>query len=145
MHPLPPWMLAPTALGPPGVAGGGVPPAGPGGVGCAARPGWPGLLAGAGVLAGGALIAGVGGVVVSGAALIGRYLLRRRQHVFNRLTLALTPAGLLRAGPPPARYPGRSGDGYIGASAWVQRPALIAVAAVAVSALETDTAAKPST
>ena len=110
-----------------------------------ARPWSPGLLAGAGVLAAGALISGVGGVVVFGAALIGRYLVRRRQHVFNRLTLALAPAGLILAGALLARYPWRSIDGYIGASAWVQLPALIAVAAVAVSALETDTAAKPST
>jgi arabinofuranan 3-O-arabinosyltransferase len=52
---------------------------------------------------------------------------------------------LILAGALLARYPWRSVDGYIGASAWVQLPALIAVAAVAVSALETDTAAKPST
>jgi len=110
-----------------------------------AQPWSPGLLAGAGLLAAGALIAGVGGVVVFGAALIGRYLVRRRQQVFNRLTLALAPAGLILAGALLARYPWRSVDGYIGASAWVQLPALIAVAAVAVSALETDTAAKPST
>ena len=109
------------------------------------RPWSPGLLAGAGVLAVGALIAGVGGAVVFGTALIGRYLLRHRQHVFDRLTLALAPAGLILAGALLARYPWRSVDGYIGASAWVQLPALIAVAAVAVSALETDTAAKPST
>ena len=109
------------------------------------RPWSPGLLAGASVLAGGALIAGVGGAVVFGTALIGRCLLRHRQHVFDRLTLALAPAGLILAGALLARYPWRSVDGYIGASAWVQLPALIAVAAVAVSALETDTAAKPST
>jgi arabinofuranan 3-O-arabinosyltransferase len=87
----------------------------------------------------------VGGAVVFGAALLGTRLLRRRQGVLDRLTLAVAPAGLILAGALIARYPWRSVDGYIGYSAWVQLPALIAVAALAVSALENDTAAKPST
>ena len=110
-----------------------------------ARPWSPGVLAGVGLLAAGALIAGVGGVVLFGIALIGSYLLRHRQPGFDRLALAVAPAGLILAGSLLARYPWRSVDGYIGGSAWVQLPALIAVAAVAVSALERGPGANPAT
>ena len=122
-----------------------VPPRRPEAAEPAAAPWSPGALAGVGLMAAGAAIAGVGGAVVFGAALLGARLLRRRQGVLDRLTLAVAPAGLILAGALIARYPWRSVDGYIGYSAWVQLPALIAVAALAVSALENDTAAKPST
>ena len=122
-----------------------VPPRRPEAAEPAAAPWSPGALAGVGLMAVGAAIAGVGGAVVFGAALLGTRLLRRRQGVLDRLTLAVAPAGLILAGALIARYPWRSVDGYIGYSAWVQLPALIAVAALAVSALENDTAAKPST
>jgi arabinofuranan 3-O-arabinosyltransferase len=122
-----------------------VPPRRPEAAEPAAAPWSPGALAGVGLMAAGAAIAGVGGAVVFGAALLGTRLLRRRQGVLDRLTLAVAPAGLILAGALIARYPWRSVDGYIGYSAWVQLPALIAVAALAVSALENDTAAKPST
>jgi arabinofuranan 3-O-arabinosyltransferase len=122
-----------------------VPPRRPEAAGPAAAPWAPGALAGLGVIAVGAAIAGVGGVAVVGAALLGSRLLRHRRRLFDRLTLAAAPAGLILAGALLARYPWRSVDGYIGDSAWVQLPALVAVAALAVSALENDTAAKPST
>ena len=122
-----------------------VPPRRPEAAEPTAAPWSPGALAGVGLMAAGAAIAGVGGAVVFGAALLGTRLLRRRQGVLDRLTLAVAPAGLILAGALIARYPWRSVDGYIGYSAWVQLPALIAVAALAVSALENDTAAKPST
>ncbi len=122
-----------------------VPPRRPEAAEPAAAPWSPGALAGVGLMAAGAAIAGVGGAVVFGAALLGTRLLRRRQGVLDRLTLAVAPAGLILAGALIARCPWRSVDGYIGYSAWVQLPALIAVAALAVSALENDTAAKPST
>ena len=122
-----------------------VPPRRPEAAEPAAAPWSPGALAGVGLMAAGAAIAGVGGAVVFSAALLGTRLLRRRQGVLDRLTLAVAPAGLILAGALIARYPWRSVDGYIGYSAWVQLPALIAVAALAVSALENDTAAKPST
>jgi arabinofuranan 3-O-arabinosyltransferase len=122
-----------------------VPPRRPEAAGPAAAPWAPGALAGLGVIAAGAAIAGVGGVAVFGAALLGARLLRHRRRLFDRLTLVVAPAGLILAGALLARYPWRSVDGYIGHSAWVQLPALVAVAALAVSALENDTAAKPST
>jgi arabinofuranan 3-O-arabinosyltransferase len=88
-----------------------------------------------GLVAAGAVIAGVGGIAVFSAALITAYLLRRRRHLLDRLTLAVAPAGLILAGALLARYPWRSVDGYIGHSAWVQLPALVAVAALAASVL----------
>jgi len=114
------------------------------------RPWSPVVTAAIGLVAAGAVIAGVGGIAVFGAALIAAHLLRHRQHLLDRLTLAVAPAGLILAGALLARYPWRSVDGYIGHSAWVQLPALVAVAALAASVLaasvlpEKDHTATPS-
>lgn len=122
------------------------------------RPWNPGPLAVAGLLAAGALIGGAGGLAVFAVALAGGYLLRHRQPLADRLTLATTATGLILAGALLSRYPWRSVDGYIGQSAWVQLPALIALGALAASLLpaappvepavsgddETDTAASTS-
>jgi len=113
----------------------------------------PGAAATIGLLAAAAVIAGVGGIAVFGTALIVTHLLRHRQSMLDRLTLAVAPIGLILAGALLSRYPWRSVDGYIGHSAWVQLLAFIGLAAVAVSALpttsqrpatETDIAAEPS-
>ena len=83
---------------------------------------------------------------------------RQWQPLADRLTLATTATGLILAGALLSRYPWRSVDGYIGQSAWVQLPALIALGALAASLLpaappvepavsgddETDTAASTS-
>ena len=122
------------------------------------RPWNPGPLSVAGLLAAGALIGGAGGLAVFAVALAGGYLLRRRQPLVDRLTLATTATGLILAGALLSRYPWRSVDGYIGQSPWVQLPALIALGALAASLLpapppdsppvtagdETDTAASTS-
>ena len=99
------------------------------------RPWNPGPLGLAGLLAAGTLIGGAGGLAVFGAALAGGYLLRRRQPLFDRLTLTTAAAGLILAGALLSRYPWRSVDGYIGQSPWVQLPALIAMGALAASLL----------
>jgi len=110
-----------------------------------ARPWSPVVTATIGLVAAGAVIAGVGGIAVFGAALIAAHLLRHRRDLLDRLTLAVAPAGLILAGALLARYPWRSVDGYIGHSAWVQLPALVAVAALAASVLpEKDHTATPS-
>ena len=95
-------------------------------------PGWAGV---AGLLAVGAVIAGVGGLAVFGGALALGYLIRRRRRTTDRLTLIAVPAGLILAGALLSRYPWRSVDGYIGHSPWVQLPALIALGALGVSLL----------
>ena len=100
-----------------------------------ARPWDPGPLAPAGLLAAGALIGGPGGLAVFAIALAGGYLLRRRQPLFDRLTLATAATGLILAGALLSRYPWRSVDGYIGQSPWVQLPALIALGALSASLL----------
>ncbi|MCV7175651.1 alpha-(1-_3)-arabinofuranosyltransferase [Mycolicibacterium sphagni] len=92
------------------------------------------VLAGAGALAAGGLIAGIGGVVVFGAAMVIGYLLRRRDLLRDRTAVATSACGLILAGALLSRYPWRSVDGYIGHSAWVQLPALIAVGALAAAA-----------
>jgi arabinofuranan 3-O-arabinosyltransferase len=93
------------------------------------------VLAGVGVLAAGGLIAGVGGLVVFGTAMVLCHLLRRRARLRDRVTLAASACGLIAAGTLLSRYPWRSVDGYIGHSPWVQLLALIAVGALAASAI----------
>jgi len=100
-----------------------------------ARPWTPGVLGIVGLLAAGALIGGVGGLAVFGAALTASHLLRARQPLFDRLTLITAASGLILAGALLSRYPWRSVDGYIGQSPWVQLPALIALGALAASLL----------
>jgi arabinofuranan 3-O-arabinosyltransferase len=86
------------------------------------------------VAAAGALIGGVGGLAVFGGAMVIGYLIRDRR-VADRATLFAASVGLIAAGALLSRYPWRSVDGYIGFSPWVQLPALIAVGAVAASAV----------
>ena len=109
----------------------------------AARPWNPGPLSVAGLLAAGALIGGAGGLAVFAIALAGGYLLRRRQPLFDRLTLATAATGLILAGALLSRYPWRSVDGYVGQSPWVQLPALIALGALAASLLPVPATERP--
>lgn len=99
-----------------------------------ARPWQPGPLgAGAAVLAVGFLVSGFVGIVVVGAAIGLRYLMRSRPLVSDRATLGAAAGGLILAGAALSRYPWRSVDGYIGHAWGVQLLALISVAALAAS------------
>jgi len=109
------------------------PPAGP----------WaPGGWASVAVLAAGAVIAGVAGVVVCGAALGLRYMLRHRNSA--AVTVALSAGGLILAGAVLSRHPWRSVDFYAGHSANVQLLALISLAAVAASAVPMRAGQRPA-
>jgi arabinofuranan 3-O-arabinosyltransferase len=100
----------------------------------AARPWQPGPVAsGAAVLAIGFLVSGFTGLVVVGAAIGLRRLLRSRPLPSDRLTLGATAAGLILAGAVLSMYPWRSVDGYVGHAWGVQLLALISVAALAAS------------
>ncbi len=100
-----------------------------------ARPWSPGPWAAAPLLASGAAIAGVAGVVVIGGALGLRYALRDRPRLRDRITVAASAGGLILAGAALSRHPWRSVDGYAGHSATVQLLALISLAAVAASVI----------
>jgi len=95
------------------------------------QPWAPGAGAAVGVLAAGAVIAGVAGVVVAGAALGLRYALHNRQS--DGITVGLSAGGLILAGAALSRHPWRSVDGYAGHSANVQLLALISLAVLAAS------------
>ncbi|OYV24197.1 MAG: hypothetical protein B7W97_00695, partial [Mycobacterium sp. 20-66-4] len=98
-----------------------------------AQPWPPGAWAAAPVLAAGAVIAGVAGAVVVGGALGLRYALRHREHLRDRLTIAVSAGGLILAGAALSRYPWRSVDGYAGHSANVQLLAMISLAVLTTS------------
>ncbi|WP_232075587.1 alpha-(1-_3)-arabinofuranosyltransferase [Mycobacterium seoulense] len=98
-----------------------------------ARPWTPGAWAAVAVLACGAVIAGVPGAAVVGAALGLRYALPGRR--LDRATMALSAGGLIVAGAVLSRHPWRSVDGYAGHSANVQLLALISLAVLAASAV----------
>ena len=98
------------------------------------QPWAPRMSAAIAVATAGALIGGVGGLAVFGGAIVIGYLIRDRR-VADRATLFAASVGLIAAGALLSRYPWRSVDGYIGFSPWVQLPALIAVGAVAASAV----------
>ncbi len=99
-----------------------------------ARPWQPGpVVAGTAILLVGAVIAGVTGVVVMGAAMGVRYLLRDRARLRDALTVGASAGGLLLAGAVLSQHPWRSVDGYAGHSASVQLLALISTAALAAS------------
>ncbi len=88
--------------------------------------------AGAAVLAG-ALISGLVGALVVGAATGLRYLLRARPRADKFVTLGGTAGGLILAGAALSRYPWRSVDGYAGHTPWVQLLALVSIALLAAS------------
>ena len=100
------------------------------------RPWQPGpVTAGVAVLAAGAVIAGVSGVVVVGAAIGVRYLLRRREKLCDAVTVGVSAGGLILAGAVLSQNPWRSVDGYVGHSVGVQLLALISIGALAASAV----------
>ena len=99
----------------------------------AARPWTPGPWAAVAMLTVGALIAGVSGVLVFGAALGMRWVLRNRPRRRDVVTLWLSAGGLILAGAALSRHPWRSVDGYAGHSGAVQLLALISLAALAAS------------
>ena len=98
----------------------------------------PRVFAAAAALAAGGLIAGGYGVAVFGGAISVGYLLRGRPARRDRLILLTVTTGFVAAGALLSRYPWRSVDGYIGHSPWVQLPALIALGALAASAVPAD-------
>ena len=99
-----------------------------------ARPWQPrGVVTGAAILAVGGVIAGVAGVVVMGAALGVRHLLRNRTRLRDAVTVGAGAGGLILAGAVLSQHPWRSVDGYAGHSATVQLLALISIAALAAS------------
>jgi arabinofuranan 3-O-arabinosyltransferase len=104
------------------------PPAGP------AEPWRPnGVATGAAILVLGAVIAGTTGVVVVGAAIGVRYLLRDRPRLNEAVTVGTSAGGLILAGAVLSQNPWRSVHGYAGHSASVQLLALISIAALAAS------------
>ena len=92
----------------------------------------------AAVLAVGAVISGVAGIVVVGIALGLRYLLRNRERLCDAVTVTTTAGGLILAGAILSQNPWRSVDGYVGHSAGVQLLALISVAMLAASVVPDD-------
>ena len=111
------------------------------------RPWQPGPVAtGLGVLAVGAVIAGVAGVVVVGAAMGVHYVLRARPKLSEAITVGTSAGGLILAGAVLSQNPWRSVDGYAGHSAGVQLLALISVGALAASVVgqrETSASSDP--
>ena len=100
------------------------------------RPGrWP---VSAAVLAVGAAISGVAGVIVVGVAVGLRYLLRNRERLCDAITVTATAGGLILAGAVLSQNPWRSVDGYVGHSVGVQLLALISVAMLAASVVPDD-------
>ena len=94
-----------------------------------------GAAAALAVLGVGAVISGVAGVLVVGAALVVRYLLRRREKLCDAVTVGTAAGGLILAGAALGQNPWRSVDGYVGHSAGVQLLALLSLAALAASAV----------
>jgi arabinofuranan 3-O-arabinosyltransferase len=99
----------------------------------AARPWTPGPWAAVAMLSAGAVIAGVAGLVVFGAALGMRWVLRNRPRRSDVVTIWFSAGGLILAGAALSRHPWRSVDGYAGHSVAVQLLALISLAALAAS------------
>lgn len=111
-----------------------VPARRPGRSGPAAQPWRPRpLTVGAAAVAAAAVISGAGGVLVAAAAVGVRYLLRRRQHLCDAVTVGTAAFGLILAGAVLSQNPWRSVDGYAGHSPGVQLLALLSVVAVATS------------
>lgn len=91
----------------------------------------------AAVLVFGAVVSGLAGAVVVGAALGLRYVLRNREKLCDAVTVTAAAGGLILAGAVLSQNPWRSVDGYAGHSAGVQLLALISVAMVAASVVPT--------
>ena len=87
----------------------------------------------AAVVAAGALISGVVGAVVCGAAAGLLWLVRGHPRADKVITVGGVASGLILAGAALSRYPWRSVDGYVGHSPWVQLSALVALALLAAS------------
>ncbi len=103
-----------------------------------ARPWQPGrVTTSVAVVAVAAVISGIAGVVVGGAALGVRYLLRRREKLCEAVTVGLAAGGLTLAGAVLSQNPWRSVDGYAGHSPGVQLLALVSVAMLAASTVST--------
>ncbi|KAA8959063.1 MAG: DUF3367 domain-containing protein [Mycobacterium sp.] len=110
-----------------------------------ARPWAPGRWAAIAVLGVGVVVAGAAGVLVFGAALGLRWMLRDRPRWRDAVTLGCSAGGLIAAGAALSRHPWRSVDGYAGHSAGVQLLALISVAMVAASAVAGATMGRKTT
>jgi arabinofuranan 3-O-arabinosyltransferase len=108
-----------------------------------AQPWAPGSWAAIAVLAAGAMIAGLAGVVLVGAAFGLRYVLSDGQRR-DRVTVWLSAGGLILAGAALSRHPWRSVDGYAGHSANVQLLALISLAALTASVVRMPDRKRPS-
>ncbi|MGE2692950.1 alpha-(1-_3)-arabinofuranosyltransferase domain-containing protein [Mycolicibacterium pulveris] len=87
------------------------------------------------VLGVGAVVSGAAGVVVVGAALLVRHVLRNREKLCDAVTVGVSAGGLILAGAVLSQNPWRSVDGYVGHSAGVQFLALTSLAMVAASAV----------
>jgi arabinofuranan 3-O-arabinosyltransferase len=99
-----------------------------------ARPWQPGpVTTSVAVLASAAAISGVAGLLVGGAALGVRHLLRGREKLCEAVTVGVAAGGLIVAGAVLSQNPWRSVDGYVGHSWGVQLMALVSVAMVAAS------------
>ena len=99
-----------------------------------ARPWHPGqVTASVAVVVAAAVISGIAGVIVGGAALGVRYLLRRRESLCEAVTVSVAAGGLIVAGAVLSQNPWRSVDGYAGHSVGVQLLALVSVAMLAAS------------
>ena len=103
-----------------------------------ARPWQPGqVTASVAVVVAAAVISGIAGVIVGGAAIGVRYLLRRRESLCEAVTVSVAAGGLIVAGAVLSQNPWRSVDGYAGHSVGVQLLALVSVAMLAASTVST--------
>jgi arabinofuranan 3-O-arabinosyltransferase len=103
-----------------------------------ARPWQPGrVTTSVAVVAVAAVISGIAGVVVGGAVLGVRYLLRRREKLCEAVTVGVAAGGLTLAGAVLSQNPWRSVDGYAGHSSGIQLLALVSVAMLAASTVPT--------
>ncbi len=92
-----------------------------------------GVPAGILVLAAGAVVSGVAGAVVVGAAMTLRYALRKREKLCEAVTVTTSAGGLILAGAVLSTDPWRSVDGYVGHAWGVQLLALVSVGMLAAS------------
>jgi arabinofuranan 3-O-arabinosyltransferase len=100
------------------------------------RPWQPGrVITSVAVVAAAALVSGIAGIIVGGAALGLRHVLRRREKLCEAVTVGATAAGLIIAGAVLSQNPWRSVDGYAGHSVGVQLLALVSLAMLAASAV----------